>query len=251
MVAELAPFVPSLDFYGLKQNVKPLLLHPEIKWVSALYYCASALVIGRMLQSVVDDRQADRALLGLTLIAIGIKMFGVAQALTPHFLLGLVGGYALHRLVSSVPRRPYDAVLLSTLAVLFIAHSLAPYELRDVPARFGWLPFSGSLEGGMLSNARSLGGIVFAIGAMLWLVGEMRGRVLGFAFALTLVVAALEYAQTWVVGRTGDITTPFVALIMGVVLNRASHFGGGGSHALGETHSRGAQARYTQDRRSG
>jgi hypothetical protein len=76
------------------------------------------------------------------------------------------------------------------------------------------------LEGSMAANVRSLVALLFAFGAMLWLVERAGGRVLGVAGALAVWVGLVEAAQMWIVGRTPDITPSLLLIGLALVFER-------------------------------
>jgi hypothetical protein len=111
-------------------------------------------------------------------------------------------------------------VLLAALIFAFTLRSFVPFELRDAPAPFKWVPFASVLEGEMGVNLRSLAASVFAFGAMLWLVDRVGGRITGVTVALAVWVLLIELGQMWIVGRTPDITPPLLVIATGVLFFR-------------------------------
>ena len=56
--------------------------------------------------------------------------------------------------------------------------------------------------------------------AMIWLVDRAGGRILGLTLSLAFWVALTEAAQTWIVGRTADITPPLIVIATGLLFSR-------------------------------
>jgi VanZ family protein len=223
VAAELWPFVPSLDWYAIKQVLKPLVLAPSFGLASFAYHFASVLVLGMLLQA--SGRPADSARrLGLLVACVlGGKLVFSGATLSLSFVAGCIAGVAMWGLVASRLGAGATLVLLAGMVGAFTLRSLAPLELRAAPEPFGWIPFQALLEGSMSANVRSLLAQLFAFGAMLWLVERAGGRLPGAAAALAAWVGLIEAAQMWIVGRTPDITPSLLVIAIAVVLVRLRH----------------------------
>jgi hypothetical protein len=101
----------------------------------------------------------------------------------------------------------------------FTLQDLAPFTM-GAPSAFSWIPFAASLEGSMLANLRALSTAAFVLGGCVWLMRELRWRVLRSAAVLAVWVLVLELAQMWLVGRSASSTEPVLALLAGWVLGR-------------------------------
>lgn len=218
--AELWPFVPSLDWFAIKQTLKALADLSRFGVASFAYHLASVLALGLLL---VECSPTPRVLGRLALLVFGVlagKLVLQASPLSSSFALACVAGVGVW---AAWGARFGRSALLATLAAMVAAYtvrSLAPFELRGAPAPFDWIPFQALLEGSMSANVRSLLAQLFAFGAMLWLVDRAGGRLSGAAAALALWVGLIEFAQRWIVGRTPDITPPLLVIALAVVLAR-------------------------------
>lgn len=217
-----APLIPTVDWQGVKDSVKPLLLHPEWNPIAILLTTARVLAVGCMLQAVCSPGRSMMPGFAVMLVAlIAGKPFIVGQSITLTNVLGYLAGYACWWVLQN---RDEQRRVIATLALLFAAcvlNALTPFEWRDTPTQMHLLPFAAMLEGSMELNARALLDGSFIYGALLWLAQRSSGRVIGTSIALALCVLALEYAQLWLEGRTGDITEPLLALAAGTLLAAA------------------------------
>ena len=220
--AELWPFVPSLDWYAIKQTLKSLASASSFNFPSFAFHLASVLVLGMLFAESSPAPRVGRRLAALVLGVLGGKLALQASPLSLSFASACVAGVAAW--FALAPRFGRNA-MLATLAAMLAAYTvraLAPLELRSVPETFGWIPFQAMLEGSMSANVRSLLAQLFALGAMLWLIERAGGRLLGAAAGLALWVGLIEVAQRWIVGRTPDITPALLVIGLAVVLDRTN-----------------------------
>jgi len=135
----------------------------------------------------------------------------------PHgvgLLVGLGIAWALWRASEAT------AVTLSALAALawFSADELRPFEPADRAHGFEWLPFVAALQGSMGANTFALGWSFFWLGIVVVQVHEQRGRSTAAAIALCLWVLALEGLQTWLPGRSAEVTPALLPLVWSLLL---------------------------------
>ena len=219
VAAELWPFVPALDWFEIKEKLKPLIFSPSLSVASATYHLVSVGVLGMMLESM-ESAHATRLLALLVAGVLGAKLLLWGAPLSFSFVVGTVLGLVLWALFGHRLGQRTGGVLFAALMVAFTLRSLMPFELRAAPETFKWVPFASMLEGEMSVNLRSLAATVFAFGAMLWLVDRVGGRIAGTTAALALWVLLIELGQMWIVERTPDITPPLLVVATGVLFFR-------------------------------
>ena len=220
VTAELWPFVPALDWSEIKEKLRPLILSPNLSVASAAYHLVSVAVLGMMLESLESPMHATRSLALLVAGVLGAKLLLWASPPSLSFVVGTVLGLVLWALLGNRLGQRASGVLLAALIFAFTLRSFVPFELRDAPAPFKWVPFASVLEGEMGVNLRSLAASVFAFGAMLWLVDRVGGRITGVTVALAVWVLLIEVGQMWIVGRAPDITPPLLVIATGVLFFR-------------------------------
>ena len=219
VTAELWPFVPALDWFEIKEKLRPLIVSPSLSFASATYHLVSVGALGMMLESM-ESANATRWLALLVAGVLGAKLILWGAPLSLSFALGTILGVVLWALFGQRLGYRASGVLLAALIVAFTVRSLVPFELRAAPEPFKWVPFASVLEGEMSVNLRSLAASVFAFGAMLWLVDRAGGRIAGMTVALAVWVLLIELGQMWIVGRTPDITPSLVVVATGVLFSR-------------------------------
>jgi VanZ family protein len=215
---QLAPFVPRLDWQAIKDSLKPLLLQPSLHPLGVAQAAVGALVLGCVVAALVaDPRRARRRtalLLGAALLS---RVFISGRGAYASEWLGAALGFGAWALLQRSSRLP--ALALGALLVVYTAASLAPFELRAVPAPFHWVPFEAFLRGAMLINLWALVQSLFLFGALLWLARCAGLPPGGATLALVAWVGAAEFAQRWVVGRVPDVTGPLLVLGLGALLH--------------------------------
>ena len=221
VLTQLFPFLPSIDWQMVKDKLKPLLLAPAWSLPAVVFVAARVLAAGCLLQALSRSAGATavRLLLLLAVLVVG-KLLVVGQSLPLSTLLGFALGWLAWLLLSRLAADRLRVVAFAALLAAFTLAGLLPFEMRDTPARFHWLPFDSLLHGSMLINTWALVESVFVFCTLLWLVAQEGGRVPGIAVVLALWVGGLEAAQVWIDGRTGDITAPLLVLLSGFVVHR-------------------------------
>jgi VanZ family protein len=210
-LTQLFPFLPSLDWQMMKDKLKPLLLAPNWSGTAVLYSAARVLAAGCLLLALTRRAGAATAWLALLLVAV---LAGLST------LLGFAGGWLAWWLLSRVARPQLRLVAFGTLLVALTLAGLLPLALREPPAAFHWVPFDALLHGNMIVNSWALVEAAFVYCTLLWLVAQEGGRVPGTSIVLAAWVGAIEAAQVWIDGRTGDITQPLLVLLSGFIIHR-------------------------------
>jgi hypothetical protein len=107
---------------------------------------------------------------------------------------------------------------LRVIALLFagmvLVEALAPFHFLSAPRPFGWIPFRGFFHGSLSVNLVSFLEKCFVYGALVWLLARSGVR-LGIAAAgAAAFVLALHVAQTYLPGRSAEITDPLLVLLL-------------------------------------
>ncbi|MFP4063210.1 MAG: VanZ family protein [Halochromatium sp.] len=206
------PFVPTLDWYTIKQGLKPLWLEPRLEWLGVLRNGIGWLVVAALWR----DCRLPARWFWIFLPTVVFAQVGIAH--NPLALDGVIGAaLALPAwwLLSRVTYVPAAPVLLG-LIVLVVLQGLHPFV--PGPSSFVWVPLQGFLTGSMGVNLLSLLFKLFLYGSLVWLVFRVTGRA-GWALGLPVVLVLLvEIAQTRIAGRVAEITDPLLCLLIGALL---------------------------------
>lgn len=215
--AELAPFVPSIDLQSFKDSLKPLFLKPELDWLDFFRAFVAWLVVGYLADRSMARPPAWPWLFGGICALLLAKVVVIQNVVTVADIGAAAAAFLTWlALRGHMQRRPQ--LLLGLLAVYLVVAALEPFNLRAETRAFAWLPFSGSLGGSMLINAKVIAEKFFLIGALLYLAAQSGFPRRGAAIVAALLLAALEAAQIWIGDHTPEITDPLLALLLGAAL---------------------------------
>jgi len=217
LAAELLPFVPGLDWQGVKDSVKPL-MRGRLDIGAMAFHMAGLVLAGRML-AVMMGRAISVWWLWVVAVGIGAgKLIIVTQSVDLSLVVGLALGVVAWRVLAGLPEPRATYVVVALLLGAYTVDGLAPFSLRAGPARITWVPFAGALGGSMLASSKGLALRLFYYAAVLAGWKTLGGR-LGPAVALLGgYVALIEGAQSFIAGRSGDITEPLLVLMVGYLL---------------------------------
>jgi len=214
LAAELVPFVPSLDWQGFKDSVKPL-LRGEFALAPAALHAAGVLLAGEAIARTTDSRRAA-AFVALAAGAVLLaKTLVVTQRLDLSVLAGFALGLAAWLAIRMLPATRRGAFVAVALASAYVIAALAPFELAASPNRFAWMPFAGLLSGSMLANTQALLTATLVFAGLSWIAREARGSARAAGIGVAGLALLLELAQIYIHGRSPGITEPILALVIG------------------------------------
>jgi len=197
------PLLPALDWQHIKDALKPLLLHPQWRTVTALDAAISLALVGLLLRPL---RHRRLWLLALPCAAACGVLLVEGQVLSVPRGVGWIVGVLAAALAWRLSRRT-AATLGAALALLwFTFDQLKPFQLNDSFGEFHWLPFAALLQGSLSANTLALAWQLFWQGAVLVLLHSLGARASALALALGLWTLLRESTQTLLPGRTADIT---------------------------------------------
>lgn len=205
----LFPFVPSFDFQGIKDSIKPLLLHPQFGPIDVFSNAVAWLVVACLMRAAA---RAVRVAVLLPLLMGGVFLLEVLiahNAVTASNVAGASIALVVWWLGAGRVRR-WESVLLVLLLGDLLVQGLWPPVAREYLAEFRWLPFSGFLHGSMFHNTLAALEKLFVYGSLSFLV--IRSGINGMAGAgmVSAMLLAVEVAQTYLVGHTPEITDPLL-----------------------------------------
>lgn len=208
----LIPFVPTIDFQGIKNSLKPLLLAPELTSIGVFRDTAAWLVIAYLLRYAQRGRSLSRFLPLLILADFALEVLIVRNWVSASNVVGALVAVALWFAWLRHLRRPARPIALLMLLMLMVTGA-APFELRGEPASFAWLPFKGYLGGSMWLNTQVACEKLFYYGSLVYLLWRAGlNRFLGTTAAF-LVVLFVELVQIALAGHTPEITDPLLVVV--------------------------------------
>jgi len=206
----LVPFVPTLDFQGLKNALKPLLLAPTVNGREVLRHAVSWLLFATLAAAALPERRRVLSLLA-TFGGIEVaRLFLLNARITLAELIG--GGLAclLWALPGTHTRLWLGCTALLTTGVI-VLEGLQPWTFRTVSTPLHLIPFYGMLGGAMELNVQNLLQKLFLYGGLVWLLARLSGWRIAAAHAVAGLLLAIELAQRFLPGRLAEITDPLMA----------------------------------------
>lgn len=215
--ARLYPYAPTIDLHKYWRALKPLVLAPELPPTELLRYLVAWLFVAALIHACYG---AQRWKLAFALFATGFfaaKLLITNLVVKPADLLGCLGaGLLWLSCLARVHARylilslPYLGLLLLTLLAPF---SFSDFQLRD----YGWIPFKSLMHGSIGVNVQSFCEKSALYGGMIWLLARGGFSLYVATFLSTGLLFLCSYAQTFLPGRSAEITDVLIALLMGLV----------------------------------
>ena len=222
----LYPFVPTLEIRQFWRSLQPVLFMQGLNVDEFLRYAVLWLSVIFLFR--VGVRPSMAALLAAMLAFFAAKASIIGQVISLPELLGAILAFLFAPLVLG---RFSSAGLLLTAALLLLAvilNRILPWQFTPVPKSFQWIPFYSFLHGSPTVDAISFAQKFYLYGATLLLLVKA-GFGLRLAIALECAILfATSLLQTFMVGRSAEISDAVLALILGLVyalLRRLHHEG--------------------------
>lgn len=214
----LAPFVPTIDWQKYKDALKPLLLEPDLAWFDVLRYATGWLVVGIAVRQLWRREYAIYALAAIATVVLIGRVVVVGKTLSASEVAALVSCIPAAAILIVMPERRRALVLAVLLFVVIALAGLRPFDFTTEAQSFSWVPFKNSLNDNLEVNYSVLLEKCFWYFSLIWLLTR-RGTGVALATLITAaLLAAIEFAQVWIAGRSAEITDPLLALAGGVLL---------------------------------
>jgi len=211
----LYPYVPTIDLHKYWYSVKPLLtqhitaydvLRYTVYWWSAVFLFQTGL-----------GSKRTWLLFPAALFIFFAKIVILGLVITPSELLG--AGLAVF-LGQPVLKR-YAAIGVPCLAALLlltiILSRVLPWQFGGGQKAFQWIPFYSVLHGSLQVNAISFAEKFYLYGAALLMLVTAGMRLSIAVFLECAILFATSLLQTFMVGRSAEITDVVLAMLTGVI----------------------------------
>lgn len=216
LIYRLIPFVPSIDFQLIKDSVRPLFDQP-LDPVSVIHDATAWVVVAYLLRQAQRRTQLDTYLPILMITVFCLEVLIVDNTLDLSNVAGALLALALWWAVQRYIGQQEGAVLCLLLGTIIVT-GIAPFETRADVVTFEWLPFHGFLHGSMYLNTQSAAEKIFLYGSLVYLLWRTRINSVSSVVVVFLIVLALEFVQTYLVGHTPEITDPLLVLLASAAL---------------------------------
>lgn len=215
----LYPYAPTIDLHKYWHAVKPLFISPTLPLFDLLRYSIMWLLIAALIHSCYGSRRWRYVFPLFAMAFFAAKVLITDNIVKPADLLGCMLALTLWLMLFVSLRARYVLLALPFLGLL-LATMLSPFSFSDMQLRgYGWVPFKSLMYGSIGVNVQSFCEKSALYGGMIWLLA--RG---GFYFPIATFLTAsavflASYAQTFLPGRSAEITDVVLCLIMGVVFS--------------------------------
>lgn len=214
VASRLYPFVPSVVPYKYWHALKPVVLHPEVTPYDLCRYAAVWLFVAALVDAVAGRARSVPA---FALLAGGVllaKVVIVGKTLGAAEVAG--AGVALCFAAFGVHRRA--GVVAALLCACIVAWRLEPFRFQWPAGHFGLVPFLGFMQGSWAVNTMSFLEKFSLYGGLIWLLARAGLRVWLSAAAVAASLLLTGLAETFLPGRSADVTDAVIALMAGAIL---------------------------------
>lgn len=226
----LAPFIPSIDFQLIKDNLKPLLLQPNLTISGIVGNTAAWAVVALLLRDVWRHGRGDLWLLPLAgatfaIEALVVARDGVSADNVGGVLFAVVIWFAMFRWLP----RP-AALVWFLLSGAIIVDGLWPFSFTvQDPSTFYWFPLRGILGGSMWLNVQVILEKTFLYTALAYLGWRTTKSWALSAVIGAILLASVEWLQRLQDGHVSEVTDPLLLVIAALVSRSFLSLGENGS----------------------
>lgn len=213
----LYPYVPVTNVHKYLRAFAPIVFGPPMVLSDLTRFAIAWTGIGAVLDALYGGRRA----LILLVLLIGAELLGrvliIDATLKLADILGAGLAFAMWFLMWQRLGRTKFVLIAAAFAGMIVIARLEPFAFRATPRAFGWVPFVAFMRGSMGVAMQAFCEKFFQYGGLIWLLCRAGARI-DFATATTAALLfATSWAETYLPGRTAEITDAAMALVIGGV----------------------------------
>jgi VanZ family protein len=213
----LYPYVPTIDLHKYWNALKPLVFAPQLRPLDLLRHTGTWLALATMLEALFGAARRRIVFLLFVPAVLFLRILILGTVLSPAEVAG--GALAVLLWLGSLAQLGFRAGLVAALfTVVITVQGLEPFQFLTRPRPFGWIPFLSFMGGSLEQNTASFFEKVFMYGGLLWLLTRAGLRLALAAPATAGLVLALRYAQTYLPGRSAEITDFVIVVVLAAVM---------------------------------
>ncbi|MFT5814359.1 MAG: peptidoglycan/LPS O-acetylase OafA/YrhL/VanZ family protein [Psychroserpens sp.] len=226
-----SPFVPSLDFGTVKNNLKVLIFAPQlnyfwifeklIMWLVCFYFLAKT--------NLFKMRMSDLGT--VVFIVLFVKIFIMDSPLNINHIVGGVSACIVWFMFG---KRFTDRFIAILLTLVVVGLSFYPFEFSENVGTFKWLPFSGALNGNILINILAMTKKSIFYACLVWSFYRTSKNLITSTLFVAALVFVCEYLQIFYVQSVAEITDVILVLVAGYILHILLN---SNKHITSHTHS--------------
>jgi VanZ family protein len=214
-----SPLFPVLGRTELAHKINIFVKTPVVDPVPFLSALVVWFVAGSLFRA--GALRPARRLTAISVALIPAQFFIVDRQPLPAELAGAVTGaacFALFWPMRNTHRSAWWKVQAGAFLCVIALRGLAPFEFRPAAVSFSWIPFSGFLNMDWQTGVQVMAEKFFWYGTAIWLLAATGQRIRAATALVAAVLLCIEAAQTWLPGRTAEITDPLLAIFAGFAL---------------------------------
>lgn len=211
--SRLIPFFPFIHFHRHGLAIHPLFFSPTLTLFDLFRFFALWLAAGALLEGLFGAAWSRIALVtSIALVLTARVVISSAELLAAEAIGAGLAGLVWIGILSRLRRRA--AITCAIFCGFVVLDALRPFHFLASPHRFGWIPFVSFMDGPRESGSRVFLEKTFIYGSLVWLL-----RRAGFRLAIAVAgafaaVFCLRLAQTYLPGRSAEMTDPAMVLIL-------------------------------------
>ena len=208
------PFLPDIGRTHVSESLHAAFNLRDLRVSDVWLGVGEWLALGAAIQFAFG-RARTAWLVALTIVGMGAQMAIAGRNLSGWEPISAAIALLLWHFVPATRRPKWFAWILGSGIIL---RQLEPFYFLSVPQGFSWIPFAATFQASRDSSVAVVARKAFDYGATIFLLRHAGWKYLSAAALVVLVLAATEAIQTYLPGRTPEITDPALALLIAAVL---------------------------------
>jgi VanZ family protein len=216
-VGELYPLFPEIGRSHVRQELTLLFRFRGLSVVETWANAAEWFAVGLALDALFARMRTFG--LALAMLCVPAQLIIAGRSLTLAEIAGALLALALWHFVPRGSRARCCAWMLGSAILL---RQFQPFFFLAVPQPFSWVPFAATLESSREAATAIIARKAFDYGALVWALRCNGVPFVRAGLAVAAVLGVTEAIQTYLPGRSPEITDPLLALLMMAVLRAMS-----------------------------
>lgn len=213
-LAEFYPLLPDIGRTHLQESLFSVVHLRNLRLVDVWLGTGGWLALGVAIEFACR-RLRTGWLAALMLAGLCAQMAVAGRNLSAWEPVSAAMALLLWRFCPREARAKWCACILGSAIVL---RQLQPFYFMSVPQSFSWMPFAATLESASEGSVAIIARKAFDYGAIIFVLRRLWSRYLPATATVAAVLGVTEAIQTYLPGRTPEITDPLLALLIGGVL---------------------------------
>jgi hypothetical protein len=211
----LYPYVPTIDLSKYWKALAPVILRPSLNGYDLFRQAAIWLTLCILIDAAVRGKRSVRLVLLFALSAFCAKVLIIGTELRVAELAGFAAAFVSWLGLINLPVRARVGIAGVVLCIYVVTLRLEPFQFQPVARSFGWIPFHSLMFGSLTVDTLAFLEKFFLYGSLLYLFETACG---GHRLAITVVVAVLLFATSWIEVYLPDRSAEFTDTLMVLII---------------------------------